>query len=190
MTAAARRRSMMASRSPVERYCFGLAILGIFGPEVNHIIAHICPSQRRNRTFAPTSEEAEAGEVLEIFRKVRYDGFKIRRLKESLPFIANFGEPRNVRRRGHHLISNCYLEQLPKQLRSVVDCRVAIAFVCTLSSGTCTVTWNKPFISAPNCHATWNGAGTLTGIVNAVPSTMTCVVTSSVGTDTAGLVGC
>lgn len=56
---------------------------------------------------------------------------------------------------------------------------------CTMSSGTCTVAWANSFTSTPLCFATWNGTGTLTGIVKAIPSTKTCIVTSSVRSDTA-----
>lgn len=56
---------------------------------------------------------------------------------------------------------------------------------CTMITGTCTFTYASTFTNTPICNATWNGTGTLTGIVKAVPSTSSVVVTSSVGTDTA-----
>lgn len=54
---------------------------------------------------------------------------------------------------------------------------------CTMSSGTCTYTFANAYPSAPKCVATWNGTGTLSGILKAVPGTSSVVVTSTVGTD-------
>lgn len=55
---------------------------------------------------------------------------------------------------------------------------------CTMASGTCTYTFINAYTTAPFCSATWNGTGTLTGIVKAVPGTSSVIVTSSVNTDT------
>lgn len=54
---------------------------------------------------------------------------------------------------------------------------------CTMASGTCTYTYSNSYSSAPNCTATWNGTGTLSGILKAVPGTSSVVVSSTVGTD-------
>lgn len=56
---------------------------------------------------------------------------------------------------------------------------------CVMSSGTCTFSFSASFSSTPVCTATWNGTGTLTGIVKAVPSLTNVVVTSSGGSDSA-----
>lgn len=63
---------------------------------------------------------------------------------------------------------------------------------CTMVAGTCTATFSQTYAVAPRCpNATWSGAGTLTGIVKAVPSTTNVVVTSSVAGDTAAMsIGC
>lgn len=57
---------------------------------------------------------------------------------------------------------------------------------CTMTAGTCSVqSLSRTYTVAPNCIATWTGAGTLTGLVK-VPSTTTTVTpASSVSTDTA-----
>lgn len=57
---------------------------------------------------------------------------------------------------------------------------------CTMTAGTCAAqNLVKTYTTAPNCVATWNGSGTLTGILK-VPSTTTTVTpASSVNTDTA-----
>lgn len=63
------------------------------------------------------------------------------------------------------------------------------AFTAVLSSGTVTHTFTTAYTTAaPFCTATWNGTGTLTGILKAVPSTTNVVITSSVGTDTATVI--
>ena len=65
---------------------------GLFGPEIDHILANVRPTQRLNRTFAPASEEAEAREVLEVFWQVLCYRFEICGFKEALPFVADFGQ--------------------------------------------------------------------------------------------------
>lgn len=57
---------------------------------------------------------------------------------------------------------------------------------CTLagSPATCTVTWARAFNATPLCFVSWNGTGTLTGILQAVPSPTNCVITDSVNGDT------
>ena len=62
---------------------------------------------------------------------------------------------------------------------------------CTMSSGACTATWPNTYgawAATPLCFWSWNGTGTLTGVVKAVPSTSGCVVTSSVSGDNAVIV--
>ncbi len=51
------------------------------------------------------------------------------------------------------------------------------------SPATCTVTWARAFNATPLCFVSWNGTGTLTGILKAVPSPATCVITDSVDGD-------
>lgn len=57
---------------------------------------------------------------------------------------------------------------------------------CTMASGTCPSQFlQSGYANPPNCIATWNGTGTLTGILK-VPSTSGIATPSStVGTDTA-----
>jgi hypothetical protein len=56
---------------------------------------------------------------------------------------------------------------------------------CTMVSGTCTYTFITAWSVGSHCTGTWNGTGTLTGILKIVSGTTTAVATSSVGTDTA-----
>lgn len=57
---------------------------------------------------------------------------------------------------------------------------------CTMSSGTCSAqSLSYTYNAAPNCFATWNGSGTLTGLIKAPSTTTTVTPASSVGTDTA-----
>lgn len=58
---------------------------------------------------------------------------------------------------------------------------------CTMVAGTCTYTYTGTgsYVAAPNCQATWNGTGALTGFVKCVPGLSSAVVTSSVAGDTA-----
>lgn len=59
--------------------------------------------------------------------------------------------------------------------------RLSEAGTCTLSGtpGTCTFSYSLSYAATPLCFVTWNGTGTLTGILKAVPGTSSCVVTSS-----------
>jgi hypothetical protein len=56
---------------------------------------------------------------------------------------------------------------------------------CTQVAGTCTFTFNQSWASAPRCVGTWNGTGTLTGLLKVIPTTTNVACTSTVGTDTA-----
>lgn len=57
---------------------------------------------------------------------------------------------------------------------------------CTMASGACTAqTLGHIYASAPPCFATWNGSGTLTGLIKAPSTTTTVTPASSVGTDSA-----
>lgn len=57
---------------------------------------------------------------------------------------------------------------------------------CTMSAGACpAITFNVTWAANPGCVATWNGTGTLTGVVKAISTTTTLNISSSVGTDTA-----
>ena len=58
--------------------------------------------------------------------------------------------------------------------------------VCTMSSGTCSAqSLGHTYAAAPPCFATWNGLGTLTGLIKAPSTTTTVTPASSVGTDSA-----
>lgn len=57
---------------------------------------------------------------------------------------------------------------------------------CTMTTGTCSAqSLSRTYTAAPNCFATWNGTGTLTGILKAPSTTTTVTPASSIGTDTA-----
>lgn len=58
---------------------------------------------------------------------------------------------------------------------------------CTLNgtSGTCTANFSETYGVAQKCTGTWNGTGTLTGILKVVGGTSSVVATSSVTSDTA-----
>jgi len=57
---------------------------------------------------------------------------------------------------------------------------------CTMAAGTCTVqSLSHTYAAAPNCIGTWNGAGTLSGILKIPSTTTTATPASTAGTDTA-----
>lgn len=57
---------------------------------------------------------------------------------------------------------------------------------CTMVSGTCSAqSLTKTYSTAPRCFASWNGSGTLTGILKVPSTTSTVTPASSVNTDTA-----
>ncbi len=57
---------------------------------------------------------------------------------------------------------------------------------CTMTTGSCSAqTLSHTYANAPNCIATWNGTGTLTGSVKVPATTTTVTPASSVATDTA-----
>ena len=57
---------------------------------------------------------------------------------------------------------------------------------CTMSGGACAaVNFARTYATPPQCFVTWNGAGTLTGVVKAVSSDTQITVTSSGGSDSA-----
>lgn len=59
---------------------------------------------------------------------------------------------------------------------------------CTMNGSTgCTASFLQTYAIAPVCTASWNGAGALTGILKATPSTTGVAMTSSVAGDTAGI---
>jgi hypothetical protein len=107
----------------------------------------------------------------------------------NLQFQDNDGTPRSwyLRKGGSSFVfiapsgGSYSIEDSP----SHHDLRATEVATCLMVSGTCTVTWNSAFRSTPVCGATWDGSGTLTGIVRATPSATGCAVTSSVATDTA-----
>lgn len=64
--------------------------------------------------------------------------------------------------------------------------QIADMGTCTMSAGTCTgQTLKATYAAAPLCFASWNGSGTLTGILSVPSTTGTVTPASSVNTDTA-----
>jgi hypothetical protein len=62
------------------------------------------------------------------------------------------------------------------------------AGTCTMAAGTCPATnFTTPFNSVPTCTCSWNGSGTLTGIVKCSATTAAVTPSSSVNTDTANM---
>jgi hypothetical protein len=55
----------------------------------------------------------------------------------------------------------------------------------TLVSGTVSVSFGRAFASTPICFATWQGSGTLTGILQCIPTVSGITIKSTVNTDTA-----
>jgi hypothetical protein len=57
---------------------------------------------------------------------------------------------------------------------------------CTMTTGSCTAQkLSHTYTNVPNCIATWNGAGMLTGLLKVFTTTTTVIPASSVSTDTA-----
>jgi len=60
------------------------------------------------------------------------------------------------------------------------------AGTCTMAAGACPAyNFLVTYAVAPKCTATWNGTGTLTGLIKAANTKTTLTITSTVGTDTA-----
>jgi hypothetical protein len=59
---------------------------------------------------------------------------------------------------------------------------------CTMSAGTCAAqSFGHTYANPPNCFASWNTKGTLTGIVKINTTTSSAAISSTVNTDTAGM---